>query len=190
MKFKLLLAMLLCTFISTKFAFSADDDHDHDHAAHSDEPFYGHAGIRIHFDNVTDAGEGTEEVNELYTHSHFELGSSLAEGLNLDTNIKVEGEPGGHSHGGVSRVHNGDSRLFEDHPVIVESLTLTYSLDNFSLYLGKFNPKVGLDYHSFPGLYSYSMIEEYKIAERIGVGFRYAANLDDFGTRCVPNLPL
>ena len=62
MKFKLLLAMLLCTFISTKFAFSADDDHDHDHAAHSDEPFYGHAGIRIHFDHVSDAGEGDEEV--------------------------------------------------------------------------------------------------------------------------------
>ena len=51
---------------------------------------------------------------------------------------------------------------------MVESLTLTYSHEDFSVYLGKFNPKVGLDYHSFPGLYSYSMIEEYKIAERIG----------------------
>ena len=94
MKFKLLLAIVLCAFISSKFAIAADDDHDHDHSAHSDEPFYGHAGIRIHFDHVNDAGEGDEEVNETYTHSHFELGSSLVEGLNLDTNIKVEGEPG------------------------------------------------------------------------------------------------
>ena len=182
MKFKLLFAILLCAFISSKFAIAADDDHDHDHAAHSDQPFYGHAGIRIHFDHINDAGEGDEEVNETYTHSHFELGSSLTEGLNLDTNIKVEGEPGGHSHGGVRRTHDGESRFFEDHPVIVESLTLTYSHEDLSLYLGKFNPKVGLDYHSFPGLYSYSMVEEYKIAERIGVGFRYAASLNDFGT--------
>ena len=42
-------------------AFSADDEHDHDHSAHSDEPFYGHVGIRLHADHVSDAGEGAEE---------------------------------------------------------------------------------------------------------------------------------
>ena len=182
MKFKLLFAILLCAFISSKFAIAADDDHDHDHAAHSDQPFYGHAGIRIHFDHINDAGESKEEVNELYTHSHFELGSRIAKGLNIDTNLKIEGEPGGHNHGGVSRTHDGDDRIFEDHPLIVESLTLTYSHEDFSAYIGKFNPKVGLDYHSFPGLWSYSMIEEYKIAERIGAGIKYGTNLDDFGT--------
>ena len=160
----------------------ADDEHDHDHSAHSDETFYGHVGIRLHVDHVNDAGEGDEEVNEMYTHSHIELGSRIAEGFNIDANLKIEGEAGGHSHGGVSRTHDGDSRFFEDHPLIVESLTLTYSKDNFSAYVGKFNPKVGLDYHSFPGLWSYSMIEEYKIAERIGAGFKYGANFDDFGT--------
>ena len=30
----------------------------------------------------------------LYTHSHIELGSRIAEGLNIDTNLKIEGEPG------------------------------------------------------------------------------------------------
>jgi hypothetical protein len=182
MKFKLLTKLLVLTFVLSKCAYAADDEHDHDHSAHSDEKFYGHVGIRLHADHVNDAGEGEEEVNELYTHSHIELGSRIAESLNIDTNLKIEGEPGGHSHGGVSRTHDGESRIFEDHPLIVESLTLTYNREDFSAYLGKFNPKVGLDYHSFPGLWSYSMIEEYKIAERIGAGIKYGTNLEDFGT--------
>ena len=173
---------MIAALINGPLYAGADDEHDHDHSAHSDEPFYGHVGIRLHVDHVNDAGEGDEEVNEMYTHSHIELGSRIAEGFNIDANLKIEGEAGGHSHGGVSRTHDGDSRFFEDHPLIVESLTLTYSKDNFSAYVGKFNPKVGLDYHSFPGLWSYSMIEEYKIAERIGAGFKYGANFDDFGT--------
>ena len=172
---------IIITFLSSSL-HAADDGHDHDHAAHSDEPFYGHVGIRVHADHVNDAGEGEEEVNEYYTHSHVELGSRIAEGFNIDTNLKIEGEPGGHGHGGIARTHDGTTRVFEDHPLIVESLTLTYSYEDFSVYLGKFNPKVGLDYHSFPGLYSYSMIEEYKIAEKIGAGFKYGANLDDFGS--------
>tara|TARA_A100001011_G_scaffold96578_1_gene101614 strand:- start:2009 stop:3175 length:1167 start_codon:yes stop_codon:yes gene_type:complete len=173
--------LIIITFLSSSL-HAADDGHDHDHAAHSDEPFYGHVGIRVHADHVNDAGEGEEEVNEYYTHSHVELGSRIAEGFNIDTNLKIEGEPGGHGHGGIARTHDGETRVFEDHPLIVESLTLTYSYEDFSVYLGKFNPKVGLDYHSFPGLYSYSMIEEYKIAERIGAGVKFGANFDDFGT--------
>ena len=115
----------------------------------------------------------------------MELGSRIAEGFNIDTNLKIEGEPGGHGHGGIARTHDGETRVFEDHPLIVESLTLTYSYEDFSVYLGKFNPKVGLDYHSFPGLYSYSIVEEYKIAERIGAGVKFGANFDDFGTHPV-----
>jgi hypothetical protein len=173
------LIIMVFVFQSNSYA---EDGHDHDHAAHSDEPFYGHVGIRLHADHISDANEGDEEVNEVYTHSHIELGSKISKGFNIDTNLKVEGEPGGHAHGGVRRTHDGESRFFEDHPLIVESLTLTYKNENFSAYIGKFNPKVGLDYHSFPGLYSYSMIEEYKIAERIGGGIKYSADLEDFGT--------
>ena len=59
---------IIITFLSSSL-HAADDGHDHDHAAHSDEPFYGHVGIRVHADHVNDAGEGEEEVNEYYTHS-------------------------------------------------------------------------------------------------------------------------
>ncbi|MBH32318.1 MAG: hypothetical protein CMD90_01565 [Gammaproteobacteria bacterium] len=182
MQIKLVLKLIIITFALSKFAYAAEDEHDHDHSAHSDEPFYGHIGIRLHVDHISDSAEGSENINEIYTHSHIELGASLAEGFNIDTNLKVEGEPAGHAHGGVRRTADGNSRVFEDHPLIVESLTLTYSHEDFSAYIGKFNPKVGLNYHTFPGLYSYSMIEEYKIAERIGVGLNYSVNLEDFGT--------
>ncbi len=163
-------------------SYAADDGHDHDHSAHSDEPFYGHIGIRLHADHISDSADGSENINEMYTHSHIELGAKIAEGFNIDTNLKVEGEPAGHAHGGVRRTADGNSRFFEDHPLIVESLTITYRHKDLSAYFGKFNPKVGLDYHSFPGLYSYSMIEEYKIAERVGVGLNFSVSLNDFGT--------
>ena len=119
MKFKLLMKLFFVVILLQKFAYAADDAHDHDHSAHSEEKFYGHVGVRVHADHINDANEGDEEVNELYTHSHIEMGSRIAEGFNIDTNLKIEGEPAGHSHGGVSRLHDGDSRIFEDHPLLV-----------------------------------------------------------------------
>lgn len=170
--------IILTLFSINKYSVAEEE---HNHSAHSNKPFYGHFEMRLHVDHISDAEEGEEEVNEIYTHSHIEFGSKVYRNLNIDAYIKVEGEPAGHSHGGVTRSHDGDSRFFEDHPVIVESLTVKYSHKHFSAYAGKFNPKVGLDYHSFPGLYSYSMIEKYKIAERIGVGLEYSSNFKDYG---------
>ena len=115
MKIKTFIKLFALIALLQGVSHAADDDHDHDHSAQADEPFYGHVEIRLHADHVNDAGEGKEEVNELYTHSHIELGSRIAEGLNIDTNLKIEGEAGGHSHGGVSRTHDGESRIFEDH---------------------------------------------------------------------------
>ncbi len=181
MKLFIIINLILFTFSVAKISYGSEE-HDHDHSAHSDEPFYGHVGTRLHLDHVSDSEEGSENINEIYTHSHIELGSQITEGLNIDTNLKIEGEPAGHAHGGVNRTADGNSRFFEDHPLIVESLTLTYSLEDLSIYLGKFNPVVGFNYHNFPGLYSYSMVEEYKIAERVGLGIKYSANFEDFGT--------
>ena len=60
-------------------------------------------------DHVSDSDEGSENINEVYTHSHIELGSQIAEGFNIDTNLKIEGEPAGHAHGGVNRTADGNS---------------------------------------------------------------------------------
>ena len=65
MKLKSIIQFFAIMLLMHGVAFSADDEHDHDHSAHSDEPFYGHVGIRLHADHVSDAGEGYEEVNEI-----------------------------------------------------------------------------------------------------------------------------
>ena len=69
MKIKTFIKLFALIALLQGASHAADDDHDHDHSAHADEPFYGHVGIRLHADHVNDAGEGEEEVNELYTHS-------------------------------------------------------------------------------------------------------------------------
>ena len=74
-----------------------------------------------------------------------------------------------------------DDKFFEDHPVFIAALTFNYDTENFSAYAGKFNPVVGVDYHSFPGMYISTLVEHYAIRERIGAGFKVRHDLEDFG---------
>ena len=74
-----------------------------------------------------------------------------------------------------------DDKFFEDHPIFIAALTLNYDTENFSAYAGKFNPVVGVDYHSFPGMYISTLVEHYAIRERIGAGFKVRHDLEDFG---------
>ena len=84
---------------------------------------------------------------------------------------------------GEKKAHPGDKddKFFEDHPVFIAALTVNYDTENFSAYAGKFNPVVGVDYHSFPGMYISTLVEHYAIRERIGAGFKVRHDLEDFG---------
>ena len=84
---------------------------------------------------------------------------------------------------GEKKAHPGDKddKFFEDHPVFIAALTDNYDTENFSAYAGKFNPVVGVDYHSFPGMYISTLGEHYAIRERIGAGFKVRHDLEDFG---------
>lgn len=199
---KLLLSVAVALVIVPASVFGQDHDH-HDHTAHADSGsrFYGHLDVRIHLDNIIDAEEADEEFNEVYSHSHIELGARLGNGFSINTNIKLEGEPSGHSHGhggeedehegeedeheGEEDEHEGEEdsgdRFFEDHPLLIEQLTLNYDNDKFSAYVGKFNPIVGFDYHNFPGIYGYQTVEGYIIRERIGLGIALKHNAGDYG---------
>ncbi len=186
--FLLVLFTILTFGISVDYSHSKDghDDHDHsshDHSSHgsSDKKFYIHGGVRMHFDTITEAHEKKEEVDEAYTHSHIELGYNLMKGLSLMTDIKIEGEGGGHSHGGVAKTP--EDKFFEDHKLFINKLILSYSTDNgITLYGGKYVPSVGLDYHTFPGIWGYQKAEEYAILERIGYGIALKQDLEDLGT--------
>ena len=167
----------------SNLAIAANDDHDHDHGTHdSDGQFYGHLDLRVHYDIITEAEEDDEKFNEAYSHSHLELGARIDEKISINTNIKLEGEAFGHSHGGGGAAADGDDRIFEEHPLLVEKLTLNYKGENFSAYVGKFNPIVGVGYHSVPGIYGYSLIEEYAIRERVGLGSSVDFYADYYGT--------
>jgi len=176
--------------ISPSVSYAKDDAHEghdhssHDHSSHgsSDKKFYIHGGFKVHFDTITEAHEKKEEVDEAYTHSHLQIGYNLNKNLSLLTDIKIEGESGGHSHGGAAATVPED-KFFEDHKLFINKLILSYSTDSgITLYGGKFNPSVGLDYHVFPGIWGYQKAEEYAIVERLGYGIALKQNFEDLGT--------
>ena len=175
--------------ISPSVSYAKDDAHEghdhssHDHSSHgsSDKKFYIHGGFKVHFDTITEAHEKKEEVDEAYTHSHLQIGYNLNKNLSLLTDIKIEGESAGHSHGGTTIVP--EDKIFEDHKLFINKLILSYSTDSgITLYGGKFNPSVGLDYHVFPGIWGYQKAEEYAIVERLGYGIALKQNFEDLGT--------
>ena len=116
--------ILLSTFITLFSSYAiAVDDHDHDHSNNAEDgQIYGHIDIRFHGDIITEAQEADEKFNEVYTHSHAELGMKLADNITINTNIKLEGESSGHSHGGGGSTADGTDRFFEDHPLLILSL--------------------------------------------------------------------
>ena len=147
-----------------------------------DKLFYGHAEVILHLDSITDAKDSDGEINETYMHSHFDFGFHLGRGFSINSTLKLDGHPHanghGHEHGGE---HADDDRFFDDHPLFIEQLTLNYDSDNYAAYIGKFNPNVTFDYHSFPGIYGYQIAEEYAIRERIGIGGAIKHNAGDYG---------
>jgi hypothetical protein len=54
----------------------------------------------------------------------------------------------------------------------VEEVKAVFSAGPVEAFVGKFNPRVGLDMHAFPGYYGYEVVEEYSILERLGIGAR------------------
>ena len=164
--FNIILALIIFTT-----SMNAEEGHEgHDHGAHGGEGFYGHLDLNIFADKITSvSSDGKYE--ELYSHSHAELGYGFGEGWSINSNTKLEGGPDGdaHAHGGYATPAGKDHGI-DDHMLVLETLQLNYDSDNFSGYIGKFNPVVGFNYHNFPGMYGYQVIEAYQIKEKIGFG--------------------
>ena len=93
----------------------------HDHHNHGDkEGFYAHVEATVVYESIYAAPEHSEEVEQTYSHSHMELGYRFNKNFSIDSNIKIEGEPAGHAHGGGA-ARTGD-QFFDAHP-LVEQLT-------------------------------------------------------------------
>ncbi|MBT3475381.1 hypothetical protein HN460_00370 [bacterium] len=181
----LLIFTLIFFSISATSSYTQDGHEGHNHSGHAkfDKKFYIHGGIKMHFDTIAEAHEKNEEVDESYTHSHIEMGYNLNKNFSLLTDIKIEGESGGHSHGEATVSKLPEDKFFDDHKLFIDKLILSYSTDvGITLYGGKFAPSVGLDYHAFPGIWGYQKIEEYAIVERLGYGIALKQNFEDLGT--------
>jgi hypothetical protein len=162
----------------------AGDGHNHGNASHSPQGaagFYGHLDTKIHSDIVYNAEEKDEEISELYSHTHLDLGYVFSTGLSLNSVIELEGEPAGHDHGGGGNAAEGHSRFFDDHTLKIRDLNIRYETDQFGVMAGKFSPVVGFDYHQFPGIYGYQVIHEYALREKIGLGANLKLDMGDFG---------
>ncbi|MBC6443962.1 MAG: hypothetical protein GDA50_00810 [Alphaproteobacteria bacterium GM202ARS2] len=86
-----------------------------------------------------------------------------------------DGDEDGDEHGHEDEDEHGEERarnsFFQDHPVSLAALRLTYSYDDtYAVYVGKFTPTVGFSPDRFVGATGYVPVHEYEIRERIGVG--------------------
>ncbi len=139
-----------------------------------------HIDAKLHMDKVVKAERSDEEVYEGYSHSHMAVRLIVPEGLSLETEIVLEGEPG-YEHG----ERGGQGAFFGEHELVFEEFTLNFEREfgaaNFFLYGGKFAPVVHLDSEEFSGVYGYRLTREYEIEQRIGLGGGIKLNAEDLG---------
>jgi hypothetical protein len=182
----------------------------HGHQAHGHGKGHGHGhghggGYKdyamLHFNaffdqvNKTTKTAGTAaqdgEINDAYTHSHFGIGKSLTDNIFLKSVIMLHGGKASNSlrsHGGSPKViSNGtdEDKFFSATPLTVEQLNLNYHFndDKMNIYVGKFNPEVGVNLFTFPGMYGWMTAET--IIEKVGLGFEAKNNFGNFGEHSI-----
>jgi hypothetical protein len=178
----------------------------HNTQTHGHSSGHGHGGsykdyAMLHFNaffdqvNKTTKTAGTAaqdgEINDAYTHSHFGIGKSLTDNIFLKSVIMLHGGKASNSlasHGGSPKViSNGtdEDKFFSATPLNVEQLNLNYHFndDKMNIYVGKFNPEVGVNLFTFPGMYGWMTAET--IIEKVGLGFEAKNNFGNFGEHSI-----
>ena len=178
----------------------------HNAQTHGHSSGHGHGGsykdyAMLHFNaffdqvNKTTKTAGTTaqdgEINDAYTHSHFGIGKSLTDNIFLKSVLMLHGGKASNSlasHGGSPKViSNGtdEDKFFSATPLTVEQLNLNYHFndDKMNIYVGKFNPEVGVNLFTFPGMYGWMTAET--IIEKVGLGFEAKNNFGNFGEHSI-----
>lgn len=113
-------------------------------------------------DDWTFASEDDEaETNDLFATLEPSVTVHVVPGLSFQAGFVLEP---------VDDAGPGEDRFFGDFSGFVETVTLSYATDRFSLYGGKYNPPFGVAWDRTPGIYGADFAEDYELAERIGVG--------------------
>lgn len=161
------LGLYLTPWLRIETRIKVEEAHEHAGCGHADH-HDGHGGHG-------DAHHGDHDDGHDDDHGHHDRDTRE------DDHDDHEVHGGGHGHAGHAHGFGGDDRYFDDHVAIIEELKATVQAGPVEFFGGKFNPRVALDMHAFPGQYGYEVPEEYSILERIGVGTRGTLASETFG---------
>lgn len=92
------ISILLFSFVHTAHAAN---EHHHNHG-HNDDQFgwSAHIDTRTYITDIYNAEENTEEISDIFSHSHANIRYQFNETLSINSSLTLEGDPAGHAHGG------------------------------------------------------------------------------------------
>ncbi|WP_416898376.1 MAG: hypothetical protein ACMVY4_01165 [Minwuia sp.] len=131
--------------------------------------FSGEIGIELQNDFTFDSDDPAAEQNELGTSTGVDLYLHFSENFYINAGLLLEAvrDPGPQ-----------EDRVFQDHGLFVEVLTINWENDTFGVYAGKFGPNFSLGYDAAAGLYGTDILgDDVELAEFLGAGG--AINLGD-----------
>lgn len=133
------------------------------HAADETYPsLSGEVGFEVQNDFNFDSEDPNAEQNELGMVIAPVINLNLSQNLVVTTGMTLEAvrDPGPQ-----------EDRVFQDHGIFVDTLTLTYEQDSFAVYGGKFGPNFSIGYDATPGVYGTDLLgDDVELAEFIGAG--------------------
>ncbi len=122
----------------------------------------GEVGFEVQNDFNFDSEDPNAEQNELGMVIAPVIDLRLSDSLVVTTGMTLEAvrDPGPQ-----------EDRVFQDHGLFVDTLTLTYEQENFAVYGGKFGPNFSIGYDAAPGVYGSDLLgDDVELAEFIGAG--------------------
>ncbi len=126
---------------------------------------------------LSDTYQATDRKEE---YRDSEVRSRLYSTINLTPNISINSFLAlerSHQASEDERRHQlssgGGDRSFEDEGIHAEELTLVYDSKNFAFVAGKFNPDYGTAWKWSRGIWAWSVAENYRLREKLGLDAMY-----------------
>lgn len=132
--------------------------------ARADETYpmvVGEVSIEVENDLTFQSDDPDAELNDLFATIEPGFGVYATPELSLWAGLVLEP---------VLDPDPGQDRVFDDHGLYVETLSLGYETDRFLVYGGKINPPFGIAWDIAPGVFGTDFAGDYELTERIGLG--------------------
>ena len=121
----------------------------------------GEVSIEIQNDFAFRSDDPDSEINDLFTTTEPTIRLEFSPELAIRAGLVLEP---------VADPEPGEDRVFADHGLFVEVLTIDYEAGDVALHAGKFAANFGIAWDAAPGIFGTDMAEDYEMSERLGVG--------------------